>query len=148
MAALDAGKHLLTQKPLAISVRAVKGLVDLARARTLTLGVFENVRQAPSTRAAAWAVRAGLIGPVQVAVMGGLGGLWSPDRIVAETPWRHQKLQGGGGGSIDIGVHPMDWLRYAVGEVAAVGGAAPELGAGRYRREEQGDVAAAGRAEG
>src|SRR5437868_14729518 len=67
-AALEAGKHLLTQKPLAISVRAAKQLVDLARARHLTLGVFENVRQAPATRAAAWAVRAGLIGPVQAEI--------------------------------------------------------------------------------
>ena len=119
-AALEAGQHLLTQKPLAISVRAARRLVDLARARHLTLGVFENVRQAPATRAVAWAVRAGLIGPVQVALMGSVGGLWSPDRIVAETPWRHQKLLGGGGGSIDIGVHQMHWLRYVVGEVAAV----------------------------
>ena len=65
--------HLLTQKPLAISVRAGRRLVELARARGLTLGVFENVRQSPAVRAAAWAVRAGLIGNVQMAVMGGLG---------------------------------------------------------------------------
>ena len=52
-AALEAGRHLLTQKPLAISVRAARRLVDLARTRHFTLGVFENVRQAPATRAAA-----------------------------------------------------------------------------------------------
>jgi predicted dehydrogenase len=131
---------VLTQKPLAISVRAARRLVDLARVRHLTLGVFENVRQAPATRAAAWAVRAGLIGPVQAAVMGGLGGLWSPDRIVAETPWRHQKLLGGGGGSIDIGVHQMHWLRYVVGEVAAVGGTARTFEPWRYRRDERGRI--------
>ena len=62
--ALDAGLHLLTQKPLAISVRAGRRLVELARARGLTLGVFENVRQSPAVRAAAWAVRSGLIGDV------------------------------------------------------------------------------------
>src|SRR6187397_11442 len=38
--ALDAGMHLLTQKPLAISVRGGRRLVELARARGLTLGVF------------------------------------------------------------------------------------------------------------
>src|SRR3712207_3674239 len=66
-AALEAGKHLLTQKPLAISVRAARQLVDLARERGLTLGVFENVRQAPAVRAMAWAVRSGLIGEAQLA---------------------------------------------------------------------------------
>ena len=146
-AALEAGQHVLTQKPLAISVRAARRLVDLARTRHLTLGVFENVRQAPATRAAAWAVRAGLIGPVQAAVMGGLGGLWSPDRIVAETPWRHQKLLGGGGGSIDIGVHQMHWLRYVVGEVAAVGATARTFEPWRYRRDERGHVVEQVRAE-
>src|SRR6185312_1254150 len=37
-AALDAGLHLLTQKPLAVSVRAGQRLVELAQARGLTLG--------------------------------------------------------------------------------------------------------------
>lgn len=118
--ALSAGKHLLSQKPLAISVRAGQMMVDLAKARGLTLGVFENVRQMELVRAQHWAVKHGLIGTPQFAVMGVLGGLWSPARIVAETPWRHQKLRGGGGGSIDIGVHQMDWMRYVMGEVASV----------------------------
>jgi predicted dehydrogenase len=139
-AALGAGKHLLTQKPLAISVRAGRRLVDLARERGLTLGVFENVRQSPGVRAAAWAVRGGLIGEPQVVVTGGLGGLWSPDRVVADTPWRHRKLQGGGGGSIDIGVHQMHWMRYVVGEIAAVSAAARTLESLRYRRDELGQV--------
>ena len=139
-AALEAGKHLLTQKPLAISVRAAQRLVNLARERGLTCGVFENVRQAPGVRAMAWAIRHGLIGEVQMAVMGGLGGLWSPDKVVAETPWRHQKLLGGGGGSIDIGVHQMHWMRYVVGEVAAVSALARTLEPVRYRRDPQGTV--------
>jgi predicted dehydrogenase len=139
-AALQAGKHLLTQKPLAVSVRAGQLLVDLAHERGLTLGVFENVRQATGVRALGWAVRRGLIGEVQAAVMGSLGGVWSPDRVVAETPWRHAKLLGGGGGSIDIGVHQMHLLRYAVGEVAAVGAVARTLEPARYLRDAQGAV--------
>ena len=139
-AALLAGKHLLSQKPLAVSVRAAQRLVRAARERGLTLGVFENVRQSPTVRAMAWAVRTGLIGEVQLAVMGSLGGLWSPDRVVADTPWRHHKLQGGGGGSIDIGVHQMHWMRYVVGEVAAVSALARTFEPIRYRRDDRGQV--------
>jgi predicted dehydrogenase len=139
-AALEAGLHLLTQKPLAISVRAGRRLVDTAQARGLTLGVFENVRQSPAVRATAWAVRAGLIGDVQMAVMGGLGGLWSPDRVVAETPWRHQKLLAGGGGSIDIGVHQMHWMRYVVGELAALSATTRTIEPLRYLRDHDGRV--------
>lgn len=140
MAALEAGLHLLTQKPLAISVRAGKLLVDTAKARGLTLGVFENVRQMESVRAAAWAVRRGLIGEPQVALMGGLGGLWSPDRVVAETPWRHKKLLGGGGGSIDIGVHQMHWMRYVVGEIASISATTQIFEPERLLRDAEGRV--------
>lgn len=139
-AALAAGLHLLTQKPLAISVRAGTLMVDMAAERGLTLGVFENVRQSTDVRAAAWAVRAGLIGEPQLAVMGSLGGLWSPDKVVADTPWRHQKLLGGGGGSIDIGVHQMHWMRYVVGEVAAVSATARMFEPERAVRDAHGQV--------
>jgi predicted dehydrogenase len=140
LAAIDAGLHLLSQKPLAVSVRAAKKMVDAARAKGLTFGVFENVRQGRGTRAMAWAVRSGLIGEPQVSVMGNLGGLWSPDRVVADTPWRHQKLLGGGGGSIDIGVHQMHWQRYVVGEIAAVSAVARTFAPTRYRRDEMGTM--------
>jgi predicted dehydrogenase len=138
--ALEGGLHLLTQKPLAISVRAARRLVDLAQERGLTLGVFENVRQAAGVRAMGWAVRSGLIGDVQMAVMGGLGGLWSPDRVVAETPWRHQKLLAGGGGSIDIGVHQMHWMRAVVGKIAAVSATTRTFEPVRYVRDLAGNT--------
>ena len=121
-AAFDAGLHLLVQKPLAISVAAGRLMVAGAKARGLTLGLFENVRQSAGTRAAAWAIGNGLIGALQIALFGGIGGLWSPDKIVGETPWRHRKLEGAGGGAIDIGVHVMHMVRYVCGEVAAVSG--------------------------
>jgi predicted dehydrogenase len=138
--ALTKGKHLLTQKPLAISVAAGQRLVNLAQERGLTLGTFENVRQGRFTRAAGWAVRQGLIGRPQMALAGSLGGLWSPDKVVADTPWRHDKLQGGGGGSIDIGVHQFHLLRYIFGEVAWVNAVARTFEPVRYRRNEAGQV--------
>ena len=130
--AFDAGLHLLVQKPLAISVAAARLLVDMAEAKGLTLGLFENVRQSAGTRAASWAIRQGLIGDLQLALLGGIGGLWSPDKIVAETPWRHRKLEGGGGGAIDIGVHVMHMVRYVCGEVVAVNGTVRTFEPQRY----------------
>ncbi|MEZ4708050.1 MAG: Gfo/Idh/MocA family oxidoreductase [Caldilineaceae bacterium] len=139
-AAFAANLHLLTQKPLAISVKAAKRMVDAAQQKGLTLGTFENVRQGRLPRAAAWAVRKGLIGDPQMALLGSLGGLWSPDRVVAETPWRHDKLLGGGGGSIDIGVHQFHWLRYVLGEVAWVQAVARTFEPTRYLRDDDGNI--------
>ena len=118
--ALHAGNHLLTQKPLTISVKAGRKLVELADKNGLTFGVFENVRQSPGIRAAHWVIREGYIGEPQMAVLGSVGGFWSPDKIVAETPWRHRKLEGGGGGAIDIGVHVMHMVQYVVGDIFSV----------------------------
>jgi len=140
LAAFDAGLHLLTQKPLAISVRAAKAMVERARAKGLTFGVFENVRQARGVRAFAWAVRAGWIGEPLVSVSGSLGGFWSPDKVVAQTPWRHQKLLGGGGGSIDIGVHQMHWQRYVIGEIASVSATVRSFEPARVLRDANGHV--------
>lgn len=134
------GKHLLTQKPLAISVAAARKMVATAEARGLTFGVFEAVRQARGTRATAWAVQKGLIGEPQMAVTGSLGGLWSPDKVVADTPWRHDKLLGGGGGSIDIGVHMFHRLRTILGEVEWVSGVARIFEKTRYRRSADGQI--------
>jgi len=138
--ALRSGKHLLTQKPLAISVKAAQRLVELARQGGLTFGVFENVRQRRQTRAYGWAVRNGLIGMPQMALVGSLGGLWSPDKVVADTPWRHRKLEGGGGGSVDIGVHQFHMLRYVLGEVAWVSAVTRTFEPIRYRRDAAGNV--------
>ena len=139
-ASFDAGCHLLTQKPLAISVSAARRIVENAAHAGLTLGTFENVRQSTYTRAAGWAVRQGLIGAPQFGLMGSLGGLWSPDVTVADTPWRHSKLLAGGGGSIDIGVHQFHLLRYVLGEVAWVSAVARNFEPTRVRRDESGTV--------
>jgi predicted dehydrogenase len=59
----------------------------------------------------------GRIGVPQLWLSGGVGGEWSPDRVVAHTPWRHRKLQAGGGPTIDHGVHLMHQIRYLMGPV-------------------------------
>ena len=138
--AFDAGKHLLAQKPLAISVAAARRMVEAADAKNLTLGTFENVRQVQLVRAAAWAVEHGLIGDPQMALIGSLGGLWSPTKVVAETPWRHKKLLAGGGGTIDIGVHQMHWLRYVFGEIAWVQAVTKTFEPVRHRFDDAGNV--------
>lgn len=121
LAALRAGKHVLVQKPLAVSVRAGRRMVEAARDAGCVLGVMENVRYSAGTRHAAWALQAGYIGDVQMVASVSIGTRdWSPDRVVADTPWRHIAAQAGGGATLDIGVHMMHGLRYLCGDVATV----------------------------
>ncbi|HTT90975.1 MAG TPA: Gfo/Idh/MocA family oxidoreductase [Acidimicrobiales bacterium] len=118
--ALAAGKHVLVEKPFAISVKAGQAIAAEAKRRGLVAGVAESLRYAPRTRALKWVLDEDLIGRPQLWLSAGIGGEWAPDRIVAHTPWRHQKLEGGGGPAIDLGVHLMHQLRYLMGPVQEV----------------------------
>lgn len=120
LAALAAGKHVLIEKPLAITVRAGRAIADTALKAGLVAGVAENVRYAPRTRAQRSVLDAGLIGRPQLWLSGGIGGEWAPDRVVAHTPWRHRKVEAGGGPAIDHGVHLMHQVRYLMGPVRQV----------------------------
>ncbi|MCS7061072.1 MAG: Gfo/Idh/MocA family oxidoreductase [Anaerolineae bacterium] len=138
--ALDAGVHAFVEKPFTLTARAALRLIEKAEARRLTLGVAENLRYFESTRAAAWAVRANLLGAIQMVLSGGVGNVWSPDAIVARTPWRHIKREAGGGGTMDIGAHLFDRLRYVCGEIEEVFAFARTLEPLRVTRDEAGKV--------
>src|SRR5438067_10860859 len=56
---LQAGKHCLVQKPLAISVAAGRAMVDAAQRQGVSLGVMENLRYAPHVRFARWLIDQG-----------------------------------------------------------------------------------------
>ncbi len=137
---LAAGKHVLIEKPFAITVRAGQTIVEEAARRGLVAGVAEGVRYAESARAARWVIDGGMIGALQLWISGGIGNEWSPDRIVAGTPWRHRKLAAGGGGAIDIGVHLFHQIRYLMGPVAEISAYTKTLEPERFTRDAAGTV--------
>ncbi|MBI2477735.1 MAG: Gfo/Idh/MocA family oxidoreductase [Planctomycetia bacterium] len=137
--ALGRGKHLLTQKPLAISVAAGRRMCEQAEARDLTLAVFENARNRVDTRQLGWLFQSGLCGELKMILFANIGHWWAPDRIVAETPWRHQRIAGGGI-TLDIGVHLFNHFRYVAGEIVAVTGNVKTLEPRRFTRDVNGNV--------
>jgi predicted dehydrogenase len=138
--AIAAGKHVLLEKPFAISVRAAHQIVDAAKAAGVTVGVAESVRYTEPTRAARWLIDQGMLGALQLWISGGIGGEWSPDRIVARTPWRHQKVHAGGGGSIDWGVHLFHNIRHLMGPVSEVSAYTAVLEPERFDRDQYGAI--------
>ncbi len=69
-AALDAGKHVLSQKPFVLDLAVGERLVDVAEARGLMLAVNQQGRWAPHLSFMREAVRAGLVGEVQSVNLG------------------------------------------------------------------------------
>lgn len=135
------GKHLMTQKPLAATIRAARQMCDQAEKSGVTFGVFENARNRPSTRYTKWAFDKGPCGDIQFLMNGNVGTFWAPDRIVAQTPWRHKLIEGGGI-SLDIGVHLFDMIRHIAGEIVAVSATTSVLEKTRYTRDPNGEVTA------
>ncbi len=138
-AAFASGKHLLTQKPLAVTVAAARQMCEQAEASGLVLGVFENARNRPDTRHLGWLFRNGYCGNLQMILMTNVGNWWGPDRIVAETPWRHRREEAGGL-ALDIGVHLFNHIRYVAGEIETVAARATILEPVRLTRDAAGNV--------
>jgi predicted dehydrogenase len=137
--AFEHGKHLLTQKPLAVTVKAARRMCEQAQARGLSFGVFENARFAPRTRHQRWLLESGRCGNPQMVLLGNVGKMWAPDQIVAETPWRHRLIEAGGI-SLDIGVHQLDLIRHVIGEVRSITGRAVTLEPQRVTRDGAGRI--------
>ena len=98
LACLEAGAHALVEKPLAITVRAARQMVEEAERRGLQLAVSENARFNRGIRLAHWLMRRGDLGVPQMVSWMSIGTeLWSPDRWVGHSSWRHRKLIGAGG---------------------------------------------------
>jgi predicted dehydrogenase len=139
--AMTAGKHVMVEKPLAVTVKAGKQMVAAAEQNGLTLGVMEMVRYQPATRMNRWLIERGDLGQIQMIAAVSFGtGEWSPDRVVADTPWRHDRLTAGGGASIDIGVHMAHRLRYLVGEIETMTAVARVFEPVRTVRDADGNV--------
>lgn len=114
--ALDAGVHVLTEKPITLTVSQGIRLVNKASETKLKLSVAENYRRDPINRLGKALVDANIIGKIHLAVQMSA----SAGEVVIITPWRHQKAHGGI--LLDMGVHFADILEYYVGEPETVFG--------------------------
>jgi 1,5-anhydro-D-fructose reductase (1,5-anhydro-D-mannitol-forming) len=140
LAAVRAGKNVLIEKPLAVSVKAARLLVDAARKAGVTFGVAECVRYMPPARMARWAIDAGHLGKPQMSVYAAGAGFWAPDKIVAMTSWRHKKPLGAGGPAVDWMVHSFHQHRYIFGEIEEVSAIASTVEPVRTTRDAAGTV--------
>lgn len=141
LACLEAGVHALVEKPLAITIRAARLMVEAARERRLQLAVCEHARYIRMNRLAAWLVGRGDLGTPQMVSWPSIGTpLWSPDRWVGHSAWRHRRSIGAGGCSLDIGPHVFHRLRNLCGEVETISALARVVEPTRYLRDADGEI--------
>ena len=114
VAALEAGKHVLVEKPIARRVAEAGPMVAARDAADRVLMVGMNMRFAGRGPAFRHAVAAGGIGEVRQVRARWLrrrphAGIW--DR----GDWMHDPAASGGGPVLDLGVHVLDLALYLIG---------------------------------
>jgi len=117
---LNAGKHALTEKPLAISLEDLDMLIALAKKQNLALGVFYEMRYAPAHAHARELIQAGAIGKIiavqiQTLIDKPLSYWQSGYAGRSVNPWRGIKAQSGGGVVLMNTSHLLDALMYVTG---------------------------------
>jgi UDP-N-acetyl-2-amino-2-deoxyglucuronate dehydrogenase len=124
---LEAGIHVLVEKPLGVTVRAAKRIVEAAGRTGRILSVAENSRRGLGQRAITWLFNTHkLIGDPRLFAIEYLTGPKlplepaRPAEINARVDWRADKLQAGGGWAYDGGVHLMDSLLVYFGEIESL----------------------------
>lgn len=139
--AIAKGMHVMVQKPIAGSVGEAAQMIAAADSAGTALGVMENVYYEPSALLERWLLEKDYLGEVQMVMAAYVGThQWSPDRVVADTPWRHRRVEAGGGISVDLGVHFFQRLRRVCGPIGRVYGSVRTFEPVRYRRDPTGAV--------
>jgi len=118
IAALEAGKHVLCEKPMARDATEAKQMLDAARHAGVKHMVAFNYRFVPAVRLAHDLVRAGHLGEIRHFRAAYLQD-WITDPEFPRT-WRLDRKAAGSGALGDLGSHIIDLARFIVGEPRAV----------------------------
>jgi len=112
-AALDAGKHVLCEKPLAMTKSEAQALVSQAVAKTLRNATCYNLRYYPMVQQMRRMRESGQFGEILIAQ-----GTYSQDWLLYETDW-NWRVDAAQAGSLrvlaDIGSHWCDMVEHVTG---------------------------------
>ena len=118
VAALEAGKHVLCEKPMATTLEDCERMVAAAQKSGKYLMIDQNQRLAGAHRKARELIRAGAIGkPLTFRTAFRHGGpeTWSVDP--GQSTWFFDKKRAAMGAMADLGVHKTDLIQFLLDQV-------------------------------
>lgn len=121
LAAARAGKHVLVEKPMALSLADADAMIDACREAGVRLGVAFQRRTERAGRELHDAIRAGELGELVLATVS--VPYFRPPAYYDSAPWRGTWSLDGGGALMNQGIHLVDLLLWLVGGEAEVVGA-------------------------
>jgi 1,5-anhydro-D-fructose reductase (1,5-anhydro-D-mannitol-forming) len=113
LAAASAGVHVLCEKPLALTLKDARRMVEACKAAGVVMATNHHLRNAATHRAMREAIKAGRIGrPLFARVF---HAVYLPPHLQG---WRLKEPKTGAGVVMDITVHDADTLRFVLDEEA------------------------------
>lgn len=118
--AAAAGKHMLVEKPIDVSLEAAKRLIEAYRAQKLTLAVVFQNRFTKAAQKVKAAVDSGLLGRL---IQGDAYVKWyrAPSYYQANS-WKGTLKIEGGGALMTQAIHTIDLLQWIMGPVHSIAG--------------------------
>ena len=118
MAAAQHGLHVLTEKPIEISVRRAEELIDASHRSGVKLGViFQDRGKRDIQRLKKW-IDEGLIG--KLLLVDACVKWYRPAEYYRQSKWRGTLSMDGGGALINQAIHTVDLLLWMLGDVVTV----------------------------
>lgn len=108
--AMEAGKHIMADKPVCTSLEELDRIEVLSREKGLKVGCALTLRYSPLTVTAKKLIESGALGEIQSVYMGGQ----HPYRAVGRPKWYYDPKKHGGTIN-DIGIHSIDLTRFLTG---------------------------------
>lgn len=111
--AANSGKHVLCEKPLALTMADAREMLETCKKAHVVLGTNHHLRNAVTHRAMRRLIKEGAIGkPLAARVF---HAVYLPPRLQG---WRLDRPEAGGGVILDITVHDADTLHFALDDDA------------------------------
>lgn len=108
---IEAGKHVLCEKPLSPSMVETRTILDEAKPG-LVLGMCHSCRFYPSRKEVRGLVRNGFFGPdLEISIVHGSAVKWP-----SVTGYNYNKELVPGGVLFDMGIHPLDFVYWCLGK--------------------------------
>ncbi|WP_136706427.1 Gfo/Idh/MocA family oxidoreductase [Agromyces sp. H66] len=125
IAALDAGVHVVCEKPAALSLDELDAMTDAATRNDRRLAVVFQQRTGSAAAHVRRLLESGALGRPLVATC---QTLWYRDPEYFAVPWRGKWATEGGGPTLGHGIHQIDLLAWLLGDWATVQGQLWRLG--------------------
>jgi UDP-N-acetyl-2-amino-2-deoxyglucuronate dehydrogenase len=118
--AAAAGKHVIVEKPIDVSMAAARSLIDACDRAKVSLGVIFQSRFLPAVALIKRAIAAGRLG--RLYLVDAYVKWYRPPSYYQAAAWRGTHALDGGGALINQAIHTVDLAQYFAGPVASVVG--------------------------